>query len=220
MTDKQETPSIEAAELPPRSPMEQQIRADPSRHEKILLDTIDALRAKLSAVMVRLSWKEHELNCITRDLTEAGYAPQTIKHQNRDGTPREDEMTTGAVVMFALQDLTQRATEAEAKLAAVMAKRDKVKRDYQQIVDYVMGYFPIGLCYVNPLQAIEVVIDRMKKAEQRATEAESRAARAGEDAKKWQLLQRAATRNPLPNDPAAIEEWAKRLANDVKDSND
>ena len=117
MTDKQETPSIEAAELPPRSPMEQQIRADPSRHEKILLDTIDALRAKLSAVMVRLSWKEHELNCITRDLTEAGYAPQTIKHQNRDGTPREDEMTTGAVVMFALQDLTQRATEAESRAA-------------------------------------------------------------------------------------------------------
>lgn len=107
-----------------------------------------------------------------------------------------------------------------AQLAAVMAERDEAKRDYQQIVDYVMGYFPIGLCYVNPLQAIEVVIDRMKKAEQRLTEAESRAARAGEDAKKWQLLQRAATRNPLPNDPAAIEEWAKRLANDVKDAND
>jgi hypothetical protein len=41
----------------------------------------------------------------------------------------------------------------------------QMKAEYQQIVDYVLGYFPVGMCYVNPIQAMNVVVDRMTRAE-------------------------------------------------------
>lgn len=53
----------------------------------------------------------------------------------------------------------------QSALQRVTEERDSIKSEYQQIVDYVLGYFPLGMCYVNPIQAINVVVDRMTKAE-------------------------------------------------------
>ncbi len=43
--------------------------------------------------------------------------------------------------------------------------KDKAREELNAITDYIMGYWPLGYCYVNPMQAIQVLIERMVKAE-------------------------------------------------------
>jgi len=64
--------------------------------------------------------------------------------------------------------------EAAALLARPAAAGVSEERSAQQqlnaIVDYIMGYWPISFAYVNPMQAIQVMVWRMVKAERALAE--------------------------------------------------
>ena len=68
----------------------------------------------------------------------------------------------------------KRADEAAALLAQPAAAGVSEERSAQQqlnaIVDYIMGYWPISFAYVNPMQAIQVMVWRMVKAERALAE--------------------------------------------------
>ena len=64
--------------------------------------------------------------------------------------------------------------ECERHSLAERADRVSEERSAQQqlnaIVDYIMGYWPISFAYVNPMQAIQVMVWRMVKAERALAE--------------------------------------------------
>jgi hypothetical protein len=49
--------------------------------------------------------------------------------------------------------------------AAGVSEERSAQQQLNAIVDYIMGYWPISFAYVNPMQAIQVMVWRMVKAE-------------------------------------------------------
>jgi hypothetical protein len=54
--------------------------------------------------------------------------------------------------------------------AAGVSEERSAQQQLNAIVDYIMGYWPISFAYVNPMQAIQVMVWRMVKAERALAE--------------------------------------------------
>jgi hypothetical protein len=64
---------------------------------------------------LKICQAEAEANRIWRDL--GGKENNWIDHTDQDGTPRRDQLTLSAAVMFALEAKNERITKAEAEIA-------------------------------------------------------------------------------------------------------
>jgi hypothetical protein len=124
--------------------------------------------------------------------------PRTDKWQDEDwefcgNSPSNDYQR--AMLAYGRCRLLERETAAlRRQLAAEVEARRVAEDEIKAIVDYIMGYWPQGFCYVNPLQALSVLAAEMQRTQQRAEQAEAKAMEIGE--KYYDLIMQVGNKYP------------------------